>query len=231
MWSKKDQSEAQLRYNASVKGKAQRAKQRLQDAACRLRIRLEQRNFLHVLKDVPCRDCGERFDPVCMDFDHRPDEIKLFQLGDLSVGRARLAAEIAKCDIVCANCHRYRTYVTRTFRKEAEACDRKNSSKRQAAVYRGHQKELADFRALIKGLKQDPCLDCKRCFHAVCMDFDHRPNERKLFAVGSGGKRGRNRLLAEIAKCDLVCANCHRLRTHTQRKIEASLKTSGDAAA
>jgi hypothetical protein len=28
-----------------------------------------------------------------------------------------------------------------------------------------------------------------------------------------------------------VCANCHRLRTHTQRKIEASLKTSGDAAA
>jgi hypothetical protein len=49
------------------------------------------------------------------------------------------------------------------------------------------------------------------------MDFDHRPGEKKLFAMGSAGVQVRvslEGLLAEIAKCDVVCANCHRIRTY-----------------
>jgi hypothetical protein len=46
------------------------------------------------------------------------------------------------------------------------------------------------------------------------MDFDHRPDEAKLFTISHGkGQYGEEKILAEIAKCDVVCANCHRLRT------------------
>ena len=63
-----------------------------------------------------------------------------------------------------------------------------------------------------------PCMDCMGIFVWRVMDFDHRPEELKSFNVAS-----RNRLIAtperiaeiqkEIDKCDLVCANCHRMRT------------------
>jgi hypothetical protein len=53
------------------------------------------------------------------------------------------------------------------------------------------------------------------------MDFDHREGEEKLFAVSAGGNKVRlsqSQLLAEIAKCDVVCANCHRERTHRRKQ-------------
>lgn len=59
----------------------------------------------------PCVDCG-LVDPVVMEFDHRPNEKKLYNIGAM-VGNtysiATLDRELAKCDIVCANCHRHRT--------------------------------------------------------------------------------------------------------------------------
>lgn len=56
----------------------------------------------------PCVDCGEA-DPVVLDFDHLRDK-------QLSIGQAlkdspwaSILAEIEKCEVVCANCHRRRT--------------------------------------------------------------------------------------------------------------------------
>ncbi len=48
------------------------------------------------------------------------------------------------------------------------------------------------------------------------MEFDHRDPETKLFALTSSRAmlKPREELLAEIAKCDIVCANCHRARTY-----------------
>lgn len=64
-------------------------------------------------------------------------------------------------------------------------------------------------------LKRNPCQDCGRSFPAVCMDYDHRPGEVKIKSVSRMVMEHRPWLLieAEIAKCDLVCANCHRIRT------------------
>jgi hypothetical protein len=55
------------------------------------------------------------------------------------------------------------------------------------------------------------------------MDFDHRPGETKCFnlAIAAGQTRlSWAKMLAEIAKCDVVCANCHRKRTHRRRVAE-----------
>lgn len=66
--------------------------------------------------------------------------------------------------------------------------------------------------ALIRAAKSVPCMDCKRDYPYYVMDFDHR--DSKVFAIASDAKNfGRQQILAEIAKCDVVCANCHRERT------------------
>ena len=56
----------------------------------------------------PCADCGER-DPVVLEFDHLRD--KTFDIGSKLIHKAwpAVLAEIAKCEVVCANCHRRRT--------------------------------------------------------------------------------------------------------------------------
>jgi hypothetical protein len=72
---------------------------------------LENAARLRVLKDVPCADCGARFPACCMDFDHRDGESKIGNISNLIKRWSweRLATEMEKCDIVCANCHRIRT--------------------------------------------------------------------------------------------------------------------------
>lgn len=56
----------------------------------------------------PCVDCGEN-DPLVLDFDHLRD--KEFTIGHELITRAweSVLAEIEKCEVVCANCHRRRT--------------------------------------------------------------------------------------------------------------------------
>jgi transposase len=60
----------------------------------------------------PCMDCNIEYPYYVMDFDHRPDEIKIFTIGIMykHITMGDLLKEIAKCDLVCANCHRYRTW-------------------------------------------------------------------------------------------------------------------------
>lgn len=68
----------------------------------------KNRWLLDHLKNVPCTDCGRRFVPWAMDFDHVRGE-KLANVGSLVHGPTEvLLAEVAKCEVVCSNCHRAR---------------------------------------------------------------------------------------------------------------------------
>jgi hypothetical protein len=87
------------------------------------RVRLRQNatlEFLRELRRRPCIDCGVTFAPWVMHFDHRDPNAKSFALTTgraLLMSRAKLLEEIAKCDIVCANCHAVRTYAQLLQRK------------------------------------------------------------------------------------------------------------------
>lgn len=75
------------------------------------RRKQERRQLVNELKSVPCADCGVQYPPYVMDFDHRGD--KEFEIADAMrchVGNKRFLREIAKCDVVCSNCHRERTH-------------------------------------------------------------------------------------------------------------------------
>jgi hypothetical protein len=69
------------------------------------------------------------------------------------------------------------------------------------------------MQGIINVLKAVPCLDCGGTFPPYVMDFDHR-GDKKINISRSLGRLALEDVLAEIAKCDLVCANCHRIRTH-----------------
>ena len=77
-------------------------------------VRKKIRAWLHeYLKNNPCVDCGES-DPVVLEFDHQRD--KLFAIGDAprkTTSIKVVAAEVAKCEVRCANCHRKKTYTER----------------------------------------------------------------------------------------------------------------------
>ncbi len=62
------------------------------------------------LKVNPCNTCGET-DPVVLEFDHRLPKDKFKNISSMvgKVSEKRLLDEIAKCDVLCANCHRRRT--------------------------------------------------------------------------------------------------------------------------
>lgn len=77
--------------------------------------RRQTREWLNSIKDVPCYDCGVKYPPYVMHFDHKSD--KVFNIGSKfsSVSMKNLLDEISKCDIVCANCHAERTHNRRDW--------------------------------------------------------------------------------------------------------------------
>lgn len=84
--------------------------------------------------------------------------------------------------------------------------------------------------ALIREAKDKPCADCGVKYPYYVMQFDHRGD--KLFHIASFSITGRLAvLLAEIAKCDVVCANCHAERTHQQRLAGVAEASHADARA
>lgn len=78
----------------------------------RAKSRAKLKDFLAREKDRPCMDCGKRYPSYVMQFDHRNPIEKKFSIPQSAyrVNSEKLAAEIAKCDVVCANCHMERTH-------------------------------------------------------------------------------------------------------------------------
>ena len=75
------------------------------------RVRADNKRRLAEYFSVhPCVDCGEA-DIRVLDFDHRDPSTKRANVSRMlrSFSWRTIEAEIAKCDVVCANCHRRRT--------------------------------------------------------------------------------------------------------------------------
>jgi len=118
------------------------------------------------------------------------------------------------------------------------------SHKKQYRDYR--RKQRASRRKLVQSFKEKPCADCGFEYPYYVMDFDHVRGKKEFLISAmasmkikynggkngyrngvhaSGGTVGIERLKAEIAKCDVVCANCHRERTH-KRRLKAQREKS-----
>lgn len=153
-------------------------------------LRKDRRKFLNKLKNVRCVDCNIKYPPYVMEFDHIRGN-KLFTISNyIGISIQRLKKEIKKCEIVCSNCHRIRTQNNRK---------KKRIKKSKQVTY-------------IKKKKDCPCLDCNIKYPTCVMDFDH-VRGKKSFQIGCRLSMSFLNIKKEIKKCDIVCSNCHRIRT------------------
>lgn len=95
---------------------------------------------------------------------------------------------------------------------EANLADHKANAKRRT------QRHRRDVHVALTTYKAERgCADCPEA-DPVVLDFDHLSD--KIMNVSEMARRGFSleRIMAEVAKCEVVCANCHRRRTHRRKR-------------
>lgn len=114
----------------------------------------------------------------------------------------------------------YQSYCRGCQKEYDAAWYQANKAKRRAKVKEDRYVYLAWLDSLKEGR---PCADCAQTFPPYVMEWDHLPGTRKAFSVADTRRAafGKARVMAEIAKCELVCANCHRERTFRRRRQAA----------
>lgn len=75
-----------------------------------------------------------------------------------------------------------------------------------------------ETRLWVKRSKDKACMDCGIKYPCYAMDYDHRDPSTKSFSLNQPGGRSLDLIKKEIEKCDLVCANCHAIRTWPKGK-------------
>jgi hypothetical protein len=160
-------------------------------------------------KATGCVDCGYA-DIRAIDPDHRLPGAKVnnvSRLVTLCASEERLRAELAKCDPRCGRCHRLRT--------QGQRLSRWRSLTNVPPSWR-HRLDLQDFNDQVKLALG--CTDCGWREWARGLDWDHvRGPKEAGIATMIANRRPWLVLLAEMDKCEVVCANCHRVRTHRRR--------------
>jgi hypothetical protein len=96
--------------------------------------------------------------------------------------------------------------------------------KMQDPLYRKHKREkererTKENREFLRSYKLEKgCIDCGYNKHFMALDFDHKDPSKKLFNIGSGGHHTMEDLISEVNKCDIRCANCHRIKTYENKE-------------
>ncbi len=86
-------------------------KEDLYRAQMRHRIKIRAELFTY-LSTKSCIDCGEN-NPIVLEFDHTDSDLKFKSISKMLSGHyswKSVQEEIKKCQILCANCHRLKTY-------------------------------------------------------------------------------------------------------------------------
>jgi hypothetical protein len=178
------------------------------------RARMRLQRIVDDWKVQGCIDCGYQ-DIRAIDPDHRDAEAKvnhLSRLVTLCASAARIQAELAKCDPRCARCHRQRTQVQRpnSWRQR----DRLPPSWRRRL-------ELQDFNDELKLALG--CSDCGWAGWARGLDWDHtRGTKHYGISMLVNDRWPTAIIIRETSKCDVVCANCHRIRSCERRRQAAN---------
>ena len=93
----------------------------------------------------------------------------------------------------------------------------KNTESVKVRTKASNKAKRASIRDMLAGMKNVPCVDCGKEYPSYVMDFDHVRGEKK-FNISSAHRDAiaMDRILEELKKCEVVCSNCHRIRTFTR---------------
>jgi hypothetical protein len=192
------------------------------------RHRLRRWLYTHKAESDGCRRCGES-DPAVLDFHHRDGVDKEMAVNEMvpsGYSKADIRAEITKCDLLCANCHR----------KEHHPCP--IESTRLDDLFGGSTPETGSIteddlpdpgttsltkaerlRAWTYAYKRDR--GCQRCDEddPTTLQFHHVRGDKDS-GVGAmiANSYPEEDVLTEVEKCTVLCANCHR-REHYEPPV------------
>jgi hypothetical protein len=150
-------------------------------------------------QNLKCQECGlERLE--CLDFHHSDKSDKIERVSRLAIsGRSKktILTEVKKCIVLCANCHRKYHRIRPTKRGRAWVWDYK---------------------------QENPC-SCGET-NPACLDFHHLNSAFKKHSIANMLAIGlaKEKVLEEIAKCEIKCANCHRTH-HSIPNLEIGVKS------
>lgn len=155
---------------------------------------------IQILRSGACANCGLA-DPAVLEFGHLgPKRMEVSKLVREAYRLERVKAEVAQCELVCANCHRRRTARRiRSWRVDPDWRSTRASRRR-------------NFLFLLEYLEKAPCVDCGED-DPVVLDFDHIGVKRRGVVQLATRECSLANLEREIAECEVRCANCHRRRT------------------
>jgi predicted HNH restriction endonuclease len=101
------------------------------------------------------------------------------------------------------------------FKEYHRASYQRNKKQRYATLVERRNK----LRSVVIAIKAKPCMDCHILYPHMCMEFDHREPSKKRLSIATMVAQcyAIEEILVEISKCDLVCSNCHAIRTWRQQ--------------
>lgn len=139
-------------------------------------------------RESGCKRCDSK-NPACLDY-HHPDGVqKEMGVGAMvthGYGKDALEAEIERCEVLCANCHRKEHHSPPTEDRRRWVYERKSA--------------------------RGGCSECGER-NVACLDFHHGSDEKDdTVARMIVDRRSKEAIRSEMQKCTLLCANCHRKR-------------------
>lgn len=98
------------------------------------------------------------------------------------------------------------------YTKTCKPCANLKVSELGGASYKYAKKQT-----LVIEAKSKPCVDCDIQYEYYVMQFDHLPGYLKLFNLSLYRKYSIQEIIREIAKCEIVCSNCHAKRSYARK--------------
>jgi hypothetical protein len=109
---------------------------------------------------------------------------------------------------------KYRAEHPERVKETQRACYQRN----RAAYLANMKARQQEHRDRLRAIKLERgCADCGYNAHACALDFDHVRGEKFMGVARMIGRTWAT-IEAEVAKCDVVCANCHRVRTEERNE-------------
>lgn len=141
-----------------------------------------------------CVSCAYAGTLAALDFHHRDPSTKDFAISKFSGSWDQLLAESEKCDLLCANCHRLRHAREDLNAKGGPVSEYRRRTKARAVAHMGGE-----------------CSGCGLEGPSAVYDFHHWDAGEKEFGISQDGiPRPWVDVVAELEKCVMLCANCHR---------------------
>lgn len=179
--------------DAQERLEARRRKRNAKTYRSQKKRRRRRKSELIAARGGRCLDCGYSGSLAVFEFHHRDPSTKSFALSEFRGALEYLQREAEKCDLLCANCHRIRHAALESASRDPVVAHRRRR-KLSAVTYMG-----------------STCYACDRDGPPALFEFHHWNADEKDFAISDAGVPRRwTKIVAELEKCVMLCANCHR---------------------